>query len=273
MIENFDEALLERIKARAQQDSRFIKQPPGRPRLSSKLPAYLASPQAPEVNYIQGTKKTCATDSFASALFYKSDLAMVAEVHNIGLFYSKNSPDINNVAVVRDFFNGKGRKLQPRRLKPHQLSVNSILVPSSAFRLVFLLGSDSDNTHAVTIIDNWIFDSGLERALPLTQDSLNYCCGDNTVCLRGDKGYTFVQRDIGKRKRQNQERDIDQYVSVSDPKPKRNTPALYYDEDDLHKLEMGETVDDQKLKWKNRRRKRLAFLKQKKEKNPQDDQN
>ena len=197
---------------------------------------------------------------------------MAAEVHNIGLFYSKNSPDINNVAVVRDFFNGKGRKLQPRRLKPHQLSVNSILVPSSDFRLVCLLGDDFDNTHAITIIDNWIFDSGLERALPLTQDSLNYCCGDNTVCLKDDKGYAFVQRDIAKRKRQLDERESTQYAPESDPKPKKNTPALYYDEDDLHKLAMGETVDDEYLKKKNRRKKRLAFLKQKKENNPKDDQ-
>ena len=57
MIENFDEALLERIKAREQQDSRFIKLPPGRPRLSSKIPGHLASSQAPEVYYLQGTKK------------------------------------------------------------------------------------------------------------------------------------------------------------------------------------------------------------------------
>jgi len=35
--------------------------------------------------------------------------------------------------------------------------------------------SDGKTDHAICIVGNWIFDSNLERALPLTMESLDIC--------------------------------------------------------------------------------------------------
>jgi hypothetical protein len=46
--------------------------------------------------------------------------------------------------------------------------------------LVGLLGSDAKTDHAVAITGRWIFDSNFKKALPLTKESLDLCCSDDT---------------------------------------------------------------------------------------------
>ncbi len=43
--------------------------------------------------------------------------------------------------------------------------------------LLQLMGKDGGTQHTVTAVDNWIFDSVEERALPLTKENLSHCCG------------------------------------------------------------------------------------------------
>ena len=42
-----------------------------------------------------------------------------------------------------------------------------------------LLGTDGGVGHAITIVGDWIFDATLERALPLTRESLDACCSSD----------------------------------------------------------------------------------------------
>ena len=44
--------------------------------------------------------------------------------------------------------------------------------------LVGLLSNDAKTDHAVAVASNWIFDSNMERALPLSRESLDLCCSD-----------------------------------------------------------------------------------------------
>lgn len=46
--------------------------------------------------------------------------------------------------------------------------------------LVGLISDDSKTDHAVAISGNWIFDSNLEYAIPLTKESLDLCCSDDS---------------------------------------------------------------------------------------------
>lgn len=42
--------------------------------------------------------------------------------------------------------------------------------------IVSLKGSDGKEDHCVTLYGKWIFDSNFSHALPLCQESLDYCC-------------------------------------------------------------------------------------------------
>jgi hypothetical protein len=53
--------------------------------------------------------------------------------------------------------------------------------------LVGLQSSDGKTDHAVAVTENWIFDSNLNHALPLTKESLDLCCSD------GENESTFVK--------------------------------------------------------------------------------
>jgi hypothetical protein len=43
--------------------------------------------------------------------------------------------------------------------------------------LLQLMGKDGGVQHAVTTVDNWIFDSVEKHAIPLTRQNLGRCCG------------------------------------------------------------------------------------------------
>jgi hypothetical protein len=70
VTENFSETFLNKLKKRSERESRFVRIPPGAPRSSSVVPARFFRKNAPKVHYLQGLRFTCASDSFASALFH-----------------------------------------------------------------------------------------------------------------------------------------------------------------------------------------------------------
>jgi hypothetical protein len=68
--------------------------------------------------------------------------------------------------------------LQPRKL--HGKSFD-LLKDISVFPAVFALEAvDGGTQHAVAVVGNLIFDSNCERPLPLTRQSLDYCCSTDT---------------------------------------------------------------------------------------------
>jgi hypothetical protein len=54
-----------------------------------------------------------------------------------------------------------------------------------------LKSSDNQCNHAVTLIDDWLFDSNLPVALKLSKASLDFCCGQNCTCVGIVSGYEF----------------------------------------------------------------------------------
>ena len=67
--------------------------------------------------------------------------------------------------------------------------------------VVTLCGSDNKEDHVVTIAGKWIYDGNFDRALPRTEESLNWCCGSlahrTTYKRTTAKSYHIVQRRPG----------------------------------------------------------------------------
>jgi hypothetical protein len=122
-------------------------------------------------------------------------------IHKFGLERSTggNTAALNMLGAARD----KIVLLEPD-WRVHALKetkkLEQFLQPTSSMRTLVLSGSDGDTSHAVSIYDNWIFDSGLPMALPLCKEALNFCCGDGAVCVGIVRGYEFKANHSTKRK-------------------------------------------------------------------------
>ena len=46
--------------------------------------------------------------------------------------------------------------------------------------VVQLLGVNGGGGHAITIVGRWIFDGNLKRGIPLSKESLDWCCSTDT---------------------------------------------------------------------------------------------
>jgi len=55
-------------------------------------------------------------------------------------------------------------------------------------------GTDNSTSHCVGVVGQWIFDSNLEHALPLTKVALDWCCGARIEQEESESGYLCVQR-------------------------------------------------------------------------------
>ena len=75
------------------------------------------------------------------------------------------------------------KKLQLVKDKPRRNKNWDIFRDSKEYLmcLVGLHGSDGKKDHAVSIAGEWIFDSNVEYALPLTRNSLDLCCSDGST--------------------------------------------------------------------------------------------
>ena len=68
------------------------------------------------------------------------------------------------------------------KLKHYGISNWDVLVESKKYMLCVLgiESSDGKTDHAITIVGDWIFDSNCERALRLSQESLDICSSSIT---------------------------------------------------------------------------------------------
>ena len=68
--------------------------------------------------------------------------------------------------------------LQPRKWQEHH---DLFDLPSTHIAVIVMRDSDGQAQHAVTICNNWVFDSNEKNALPLSREVLDYCTwGSNT---------------------------------------------------------------------------------------------
>lgn len=141
----------------------------------------------PVIKYPQGEEPTCVFSSFASALFYLDYPDEAEAIHDFGKQFLSN-PDsrfdrIMN-SLIQHVINDAAFAHFRRKYSPIQKvsCTYDILMDSTKhptyIKLVVLKQSDNHQSHAITVVDSFIFDSNATNTLPLSLEGLNVCCGD-----------------------------------------------------------------------------------------------
>jgi hypothetical protein len=177
VAKNLSDVMIKQLRQQATTSNRFVRIPPGNPRENPTVPFHLKGINSPEMKYSQGSKRTCSSDSLANALYYLDYPHMAEKIHSIGEHIDHVQGETADIfTTCRDFMIEKTSKKSKNFFQCFKISsyaLNDLLTrPSEHIRLVRLLGKyDGDETHAVAIVDKWVFDSSLEEALPLCKKS------------------------------------------------------------------------------------------------------
>ncbi len=78
----------------------------------------------------------------------------------------------------------EGKRYYQWKLKGSDLGCILDIMPGNSMTVVVPTGENGQVSHAVTIVGKWIFDANEIQALPLTQESLDICCGQTCVGIQ-----------------------------------------------------------------------------------------
>ena len=163
----------------------WIKIPAGRA-LQDTAPSDLLS-NVP-IKYMQESNAFCLTYSMASCLFYCGEYNAANAIHNLDqkMYHisqivaiqklreciKKFCPQIGQAEV----YNTHNRKNGPRKI----LAIDDLLNSHTPFpTLLILIGVDGSCNHAVTVVDDLVFDSTQAFAFKLKRESFDWICGKN----------------------------------------------------------------------------------------------
>jgi len=209
---NFSENFIKAVQEQAGRGKRFLAIPPGDnfdEAYRLQVPDGCYRKEAPPVEYqIPPLLNTCLSSSMASALHYKGYKEGARKLYFEGVAAvtrGKVAGMVNNmITLARD---GTNKKYVPHRIRGRN---SCLLELGEVYRndhkvlmiVAIISASDGEATHAVTVADGWIFEANLERALPLTRESLNYCCGGTATPYIGiHLGYVFQSHQHHARKK------------------------------------------------------------------------
>jgi hypothetical protein len=153
------------------------------------------SPSSPSIAVRQvQNQDSCIMASLASALTYFGDVEASEEIErNI----ANSLKTYRRLQFAADLLRTRKFHYVPRKVsKDFNILLDVFPYPT----LCVLLGDDGATNHAITVVGTWIFDGNLEKALPLTQESLNWCCSTDSMSTRFAKvfcGYHFVKQTSG----------------------------------------------------------------------------
>ena len=134
----------------------------------------------PELKYMQGSDFTCLFSSFASALHYVGLTKLAEHVADFAKTFSARSKlGILNWKGLNAVMERACKWLIPNRL---EVATFDVLTEISEFPTVMSLEAEDGSTqHAITVVGKLIFDSNIQRAIPLTRSNLNYCCSTEAL--------------------------------------------------------------------------------------------
>jgi hypothetical protein len=142
-------------------------------------------PDAPSVQFKCGTEehseRRCVLDSAASGLFYLGYhrlVSLLTRTRTTVNLKEKMDPMKFLAGVFENELNPEERKkLQYVHLGKKKLKGWDPIISPAEYLLcaVGIRSSDGKTDHAICIVNGWIFDATLEKALPLTLESLNIC--------------------------------------------------------------------------------------------------
>ena len=88
----------------------------------------------------------------------------------------------DRLQFANELLRTKKLKYVPKIFKRDQLHVLTYI--SCYPTLCILTGEDGATNHAVTVVGEWVFDSNLECAIPLSRSSLDWCCSSPHVDVK-----------------------------------------------------------------------------------------
>ena len=134
--------------------------------------------ESPLIFYRQSEgENTCVFASLANALRYIEDFDATLTV----VTAMKDSvKKMDRLAAAQRLLRNRTHKYSPMIVsKKRKLGGEcfDVFTDISSFPTVCVLeGDDGGKTHAVTLVDSWVFDSNFCHAQPLCQDTLDFCC-------------------------------------------------------------------------------------------------
>ena len=150
----------------------------------------------PSVGFQQKGMDTCAYSSLASALYYLGYTEEAVLLHAFGeqeyketnFPVDKTLPTIIHYINEQEKFRYFRKRYQPKKLKMNY-NIFDDQVEQNEIRLIVLIMSDNTETHAVTIVNDFVFDANTTNALPLTIEGLDCCCGVDAHYIGVSHGY------------------------------------------------------------------------------------
>ena len=147
---------------------------------------------------VQGENDTCLVDAVCGALY---DFGLTSIVDDIQRNHrmTLTTADTN---VVGTFNNLLNKMLNPIGLVIKGVkicTIEKILTSQYNFPVFMLLVSKGGafGHHVVSIYNNGIYDANSSKVLSLTQESLNWACGDtkNSICVGAVKAYQLLPKE------------------------------------------------------------------------------
>ena len=169
---------------------KWLKIPPGDPS-DEKAPKYLRSKVRNAHRQLKNS--TCCISGFACALAYIATKENHSYVNEAALILAGRAADFEGKSFKEQlgFIDDTMKKIVPgigqyikfnvhraKRKRSPLLKSTLIEVLTPYPTLVMPIGEDGSKSHVVTVVDDLIFDSTQKYALKLTQQSLDWICGE-----------------------------------------------------------------------------------------------
>ena len=103
VTQNFSATFLNNLKKRSETDTRFVRIPPGAPRSSCVVPERFFHKNAQKIQYMQGLRYTCASDSFSSALYYMKLYELASDLSVEARKNHKKKEGLDLIAFVCEY--------------------------------------------------------------------------------------------------------------------------------------------------------------------------
>ena len=176
-----DNEYIDLIKAHATTDG-FVNVPVGSVRKTSSLHKHpkLVVNDAPSLKYLQGDEDLCVVKSFVSALHC---IGLETEADKIDREYEMRKLTAVTKATAMETTIEIARQVLPRSFEYQQFGPGEFDYTSMKKHSIFLgciETSDGHANHAVTLFQDFIFDSNEKTALRLCKEGMDYCSNDGT---------------------------------------------------------------------------------------------
>ena len=231
---NLQEKSIVHCKQMSQKSKKFYKIPPGNPS-TQIIPRNLLNLTLPVIFFRQSeTDVSCLMLSFANALHFRNYQKEALEFKRVS--ETEINLQVSKFQLFHSTFSSQFPRSELKSISDKDYTV--LFDNSDNFKVITLLSTDGDGMHAVTIWKKIIFDSSLERALPLSLKALDFICGEGHYFKGIHKGYLVeIKTDYfqKKNKRRRQRNDAKRLVKVeresddeekATKRPKTTNPPL-----------------------------------------------